>query len=74
MSIIGDFGVFWTLAGFNAVFFLIGYFLVPETKGCSLEEIEQRVKANVPLRQIGQPLSSASSSTQQTVPLGMQKG
>ncbi|WP_281701109.1 sugar porter family MFS transporter [Acetobacter malorum] len=74
MSVIGDFGVFWTLAGFNAVFFLIGYFLVPETKGCSLEEIEQRVKANVPLREIGQPLSSTSSSTQQTVPLGMQKG
>lgn len=74
MSVIGDFGIFWSLAGFNAVFFLIGYFLVPETKGCSLEEIEQRVKANLPLREIGQPLSSSSSSTQQTVPMGMQKG
>ncbi|MCP1270770.1 sugar porter family MFS transporter [Acetobacter cerevisiae] len=74
MSVIGDFGIFWSLAGFNAVFFLIGYFLVPETKGCSLEEIEQRVKANLPLREIGQPLSSSSSTTQHTVPMGMQKG
>ncbi|WEQ56766.1 sugar porter family MFS transporter [Komagataeibacter nataicola] len=56
MSLIGDYGIFWLLAGFNAVFFLIGYFLVPETRGCSLEEIEQRVKAGYPLREIGQPV------------------
>lgn len=55
MSLIGDYGIFWLLAGFNAVFFLIGYFLVPETRGCSLEEIEQRVNAGYPLREIGQP-------------------
>ncbi|MGY6770199.1 sugar porter family MFS transporter [Komagataeibacter sp. NFXK3] len=55
MSLIGDYGIFWLLAAFNAVFFLIGYFLVPETRGCSLEDIEQRVKAGYPLREIGQP-------------------
>ncbi|WP_206065113.1 sugar porter family MFS transporter [Komagataeibacter xylinus] len=59
MSLIGDYGIFWLLAGFNAVFFLIGYFLVPETRGCSLEEIEQRVKAGYPLREIGQPVDRA---------------
>ncbi|WP_308719149.1 sugar porter family MFS transporter [Komagataeibacter xylinus] len=58
MSLIGDYGIFWLLAGFNAVFFLIGYFLVPETRSCSLEEIEQRVNAGYPLREIGQPRGS----------------
>ncbi|MBS1049232.1 sugar porter family MFS transporter [Gluconobacter japonicus] len=55
MGVIHDYGVFWLLAGFNAVFFLIGYFFVPETKDCSLEEIEDRLKAGFPLREIGQP-------------------
>ncbi|PYD78850.1 MFS transporter [Komagataeibacter sucrofermentans] len=61
MSLIGDYGIFWLLAGFNAVFFLISYFLVPETRGCSLEDIEQRVKAGYPLREIGQPVRPSAT-------------
>lgn len=33
-------GVFWLLAGFTAVYFLVAYYFVPETRNKSLEEIE----------------------------------
>lgn len=54
MSVIGDYGVFWCLAGFNALFFVVGLMFVPETKGCSLEDIEDRINSGVRLRDAGQ--------------------
>ncbi|AQS84358.1 MAG: sugar porter family MFS transporter [Acetobacter aceti] len=54
MAVIGDFGVFWCLAGFNALFFVVGLMFVPETKGCTLEDIEDRINSGVRLRDAGQ--------------------
>ncbi len=50
---IGDAGTFWLYAGLNALFLLVTLFLVPETKGVSLESIERKLMAGVPLRKIG---------------------
>jgi SP family galactose:H+ symporter-like MFS transporter len=51
---IGDAGTFWLYAAFNAVFILLTFWLVPETKNISLEHIERNLMAGEPLRQIGQ--------------------
>jgi SP family galactose:H+ symporter-like MFS transporter len=50
---IGDAGTFWLYAAFNAVFILLTFWLVPETKNISLEHIERNLMAGKPLRQIG---------------------
>lgn len=34
---------------------VIGYFFVPETKGVSLERIEENIRAGLPIREIGAP-------------------
>ncbi|SFK87461.1 sugar porter family MFS transporter [Rhodanobacter glycinis] len=51
---IGDAGTFWLYAAFNAVFILLTFWLVPETKNISLEHIERNLMAGKPLRRIGQ--------------------
>lgn len=60
MAAFSDYTVFWMLAGFNLLFFVIALLWVPETRGCGLEEIEERVAAGMPLRDIGQPVSRAA--------------
>lgn len=60
LAIIGDYGVFWLLAVFNGLFFLLALVFLPETKGCSLEEIEKKLGTNVPLRDIGCSRRNAS--------------
>ncbi|MFT8719425.1 sugar porter family MFS transporter [Acetobacter sp.] len=54
MAVINDYGVFWCLAAFNLTFFIVGLLFVPETKGCSLEDIEQKIASGVRLRDAGQ--------------------
>ncbi len=57
LSLLNNFGhaqTFWLYAGFNAVFLLITFFLVPETKNITLEHIERNLMAGKPLRKIGQ--------------------
>ncbi|NVN11462.1 sugar porter family MFS transporter, partial [Nguyenibacter vanlangensis] len=44
------FGLF---AAFNALFIVLTWLFVPETKGMTLEAIEQRLMAGVPLRDLG---------------------
>ncbi len=51
---IGAAPTFWLYAAFNAVFILFTYWLVPETKDVSLEQIEANLMAGKPLRRIGQ--------------------
>ncbi|KZV15234.1 inositol transporter 1 [Dorcoceras hygrometricum] len=51
---IGQAETFWLYAAFNAVFILFTFWLVPETKGVTLEQIERKLMAGLPLRQIGQ--------------------
>lgn len=51
---IGYASTFWLYAGFNALFIVLTFWLVPETKGISLEHIERNLMAGKPLRRIGQ--------------------
>lgn len=53
MAIIHDYGVFWLLAGFNLLFFVVTVIFVPETKGCTLEDIEENLNKGKRLRKIG---------------------
>ncbi|HEX7339814.1 MAG TPA: sugar porter family MFS transporter [Rhodanobacteraceae bacterium] len=50
---VGDAGTFWIYAGLNALFLVITIWLVPETRGISLEHIEQNLMAGKKLRHIG---------------------
>lgn len=51
---IGQAPTFWLYAAFNLVFIAFTIWLVPETKGVTLEQIEQNLMAGKPLRRIGQ--------------------
>ena len=50
---IGPGQTFWLYAGFNAVFIVLTYLLVPETKGVTLEDIERKLMHGKKLRDIG---------------------
>lgn len=50
----GHANTFWLYAGFNALFILFTWALVPETKGVTLEKIERNLMDGKPLRNIGQ--------------------
>lgn len=46
-------GAFWLFATFNLLSFIFCYFLIPETKGVSLEQIEENLRAGKPARKLG---------------------
>jgi SP family galactose:H+ symporter-like MFS transporter len=50
---IGNANTFWLYAALNAIFIVLTFWLVPETKGVSLEQIESKLMAGKPLREIG---------------------
>jgi SP family galactose:H+ symporter-like MFS transporter len=50
---IGQAETFWLYAAFNAVFIVLTFWLVPETKGVTLEQIERNLMHGKPLREIG---------------------
>ena len=50
---LGHANTFWLYAAFNLVFLLFTWALVPETKGVTLEHIEQKLMDGQPLRDIG---------------------
>ncbi len=50
---LGRANTFWLYAAFNLVFLLFTWALVPETKGVTLEHIEQKLMDGQPLRDIG---------------------
>ncbi|WP_144111686.1 sugar porter family MFS transporter [Paraburkholderia sp. BCC1886] len=54
LNTVGNAQTFWLYALLNAVFVLMTLWIVPETKGVSLEQIERKLMAGKPLRQIGQ--------------------
>jgi len=51
---IGAAGTFWLYTGFNLLFIVITFLLVPETKGITLEHIERNLMAGKKLRDLGQ--------------------
>ncbi|MDF3982977.1 sugar porter family MFS transporter [Luteibacter sp. PPL201] len=53
LSGFGNAQTFWLYAALNAVFIIITFWLVPETKGISLEQIERNLMGGKPLRKIG---------------------
>ena len=54
LSGIGNAATFWLYAALNALFLIVTFFLVPETKGVTLEQIERNLMSGKPLRKIGQ--------------------
>ncbi|MGO4504133.1 MULTISPECIES: sugar porter family MFS transporter [unclassified Dyella] len=50
---IGNAHTFWLYAALNAVFILVTFWLVPETKGVTLEQIERNLMSGKRLREIG---------------------
>ncbi len=50
----GDAHTFWLYAGLNLLFFVFTLWLIPETKGVTLEQIERNLMAGKALRHIGQ--------------------
>ena len=50
---IGAAGTFWLYTGFNLLFIAITFWLVPETKGVTLEHIEKNLMAGNKLRDLG---------------------
>ncbi|WP_286009958.1 sugar porter family MFS transporter [Larsenimonas salina] len=53
LNTLGNAHTFWLYAGLNLFFIVLTLFLVPETKGISLEKIEQRLMRGEKLKHIG---------------------
>jgi MFS transporter, SP family, galactose:H+ symporter len=53
LSGIGNAQTFWLYAVLNAIFIVLTAWLVPETKGVTLEQIERNLMSGKPLRKIG---------------------
>jgi SP family galactose:H+ symporter-like MFS transporter len=56
LTLLNKFGharTFWLFAGLNALFIVFTFWLVPETKGVTLEQIERNLMKGFPLRFIG---------------------
>ncbi|HEV2681376.1 MAG TPA: sugar porter family MFS transporter [Rhodanobacter sp.] len=58
---IGHAATFWLYAALNLLFIALTFWLIPETKGVTLEQIERNLMAGLPLREIGREPSAASS-------------
>ncbi|WNL44700.1 sugar porter family MFS transporter [Dyella sp. BiH032] len=53
LNSIGNANTFWLYAALNAVFIVLTFWLVPETKGVTLEQIERNLMSGKRLREIG---------------------
>jgi hypothetical protein len=51
---LGQANLFWVYCGIGLAGLAFSYFTVPETRGCSLEEIEQNLMAGMPTRRPGE--------------------
>lgn len=71
LSIIYNMGpanTFWLYGSMCVLCFAFVYYLVPETKGVSLEQIEQNLDENKPSRELGAPLVSWFKRGASTIP------
>jgi SP family galactose:H+ symporter-like MFS transporter len=55
LELIGRSNLFWCYCGICAIGLAFSFFTVPETKNCSLELIEENLKAGVSTRNLGRP-------------------
>lgn len=60
LNSIGASNAFLLYAVMCVVGFIFCYYKVPETKGISLEQIEENIRSGLPLREIGQPIIKLS--------------
>jgi len=51
---IGPAGTFWLYTGFNQIFIVITFLLIPDTKGVTLEHIEKNLMSGKKLRNLDQ--------------------
>lgn len=65
IQLMGPSHTFWLYAFLCILGWLFVYFIVPETKGCSLEHIEQNLRAGRPSRELGIPLRTFSKFSKQ---------
>ncbi len=61
IELIGPSHTFWLYAFLCILGWLFVYFIVPETRGCSLEHIEQNLRLGRPSRELGVPLNKFST-------------
>ncbi|MGC1547027.1 MAG: sugar porter family MFS transporter [Rhodanobacter sp.] len=66
---VGNAATFWLYAALNLVFIALTFWLIPETKGVTLEQIERNLMSGLPLREIG----SGASVTQGAASAGFTK-
>ena len=59
LKLLGSSLLFWVYGGICAVALVFSVFMVPETRGRSLEEIEANLRAGKPPRQLGDPRSTS---------------
>jgi len=50
---LGEAGTFWVYSAITLIAWIFSWFLMPETKGVTLEDIEEHCRAGKPLRQLG---------------------
>jgi SP family galactose:H+ symporter-like MFS transporter len=60
LEMIGRSNLFWCYCGICAIGLAFSFFTVPETKNCSLELIEENLKAGVSTRNLGRPRGAAA--------------
>lgn len=65
VQLVGASHTFWLYAVLCILGWFFVYFIVPETKDCSLEQIEHNLRLGRPSRELGVPLSKFSSSSKQ---------
>ncbi len=65
IQLMGPSHTFWLYAFLCILGWIFVYFIVPETKGCSLEQIEQNLRLGRPSRELGIPSSKFSTSNKQ---------
>ncbi|WP_279615353.1 sugar porter family MFS transporter [Photobacterium angustum] len=53
LQVLGNAQTFWLYAVLNIIFLFVTLILIPETKGISLEKIEQNLMAGIPLSKLG---------------------
>jgi MFS transporter, SP family, galactose:H+ symporter len=65
VQLVGISHTFWFYALLCILGWLFVYFIVPETKGCSLEQIEKNLRLGRPSRELGVPLHKFSNASKQ---------